>query len=156
MDIRLERRLLQITVAIACLVPLTAGLFGVVRGSAMIEGVASGAVDLDSHFRYLSGVLLGAGIAFAACIPSLGRRSPTFTTLSGIVILGGFARLLSVATDGVPGPGHLFGLIMELGVVPLLLLWHHKLARRGSRGHVTDYQNAVRRATKPRSMERLE
>jgi hypothetical protein len=129
MDLRLERRLLQLAIGIACLVPVTAGLAGIILGSGMIKGVESGVIDLDSHFRYLSGLLLGLGIGFAACIPRVGQRSPTFLALGGIVILGGLARPLSLLSDGAPGMGHLFGLGMELGVVPLLLLWDLRLAR---------------------------
>lgn len=132
MKLRQEKRLLQITIGIACMVPVTAGLFGIVLGSAMIKDIASVTVDLDSHFRYLSGVLLGTGIGFAACIPRIGESSPVFFALGGIVILGGLARLLSVFTDGIPTTGHLFGLTMKLGVVPLLLLWQHRVAIRST------------------------
>ena len=38
-----ERRLLQIAVAIACLVPLTAGASGVLQGPAMIKDVSAAA-----------------------------------------------------------------------------------------------------------------
>jgi hypothetical protein len=132
-DLRLERRLLQLAIGVACLVPVTAGLTGIIQGSGMIKGVASGVVDFDSHFRYLSGLLLGVGIGFAASIPRVGARTPTFFVLGGIVIVGGLARMLSLLSDGMPSTGHLFGLAMELGVVPLLLLWQHNLTLRCSR-----------------------
>jgi hypothetical protein len=123
-----ERRLLQGAVALACLVPLTAGGAGVVEGAAMAGG--EGGANLDSHFRYLSGLLLGLGLAFAAIIPSIERRSLLFRTLGGIVFVGGLARLLSAVAIGLPGPGHVFGLAMELVVVPLLILWQGRVARR--------------------------
>ena len=130
MDLPLERRLLQAIIGIFCLVPLAAGLIGIVDGAGMIGDVARGSVDLDSHFRYLSGLLLAIGAGFAASIPGIERRGALFPALAAIVIVGGLARLLSLAIDGTPGPGHLFGLGMELGVVPLLLLWQRSLARR--------------------------
>jgi hypothetical protein len=131
MELRTERRLLQMAVAIACLVPFAAGLAGIVQGAAMIGGVRPPvSTDLDSHFRYLSGLLLGVGLGFAACIPRIERARTPFAALSAIVIVGGLARLLSLAFDGVPGPGHVFGLAMELGAVPLLFIWHRSLALR--------------------------
>jgi hypothetical protein len=126
-----ERRLLQAAVALACLVPLLAGGSGVLRGAAMIRGMGGGApVDLDSHFRYLSGLLVGLGLALAWCVPSIERRTALFRALGLIVILGGLARLLGLVLDGAPGTGHVFGLAMELGIVPLLLLWQARVARR--------------------------
>lgn len=126
-----ERRLLQAVVALACLVPLLAGGSGVLRGAAFIKGVgAAPPVDLDSHFRYLSGLLLGLGLGFAWCIPAIERRTLLFRTLGLIAVLGGLARLLGLVLNGVPSAGHVFGLAMELGTVPLLLLWQARVARR--------------------------
>ena len=125
-----ERRLLQAAVAAACLVPLAVGALGVLRGPEMLRGVeAPVAADLDSHFRYLSGLLLGIGLAFAACIPRIERVGPVFRLLGLVVILGGFARLASLLAAGMPGAGHAAGLIMELVVVPALLVWQARVAR---------------------------
>jgi hypothetical protein len=128
-----ERRLLQVAVAVACLVPLAAGGSGVIRGAEMMHGVGKAPpIDLDSHFRYLSGLLLGMGLAFSWCIPAIERRTLLFRALGLIAILGGLARLLGLLLRGAPGAGHLFGLAMELGTVPLLLLWQARVARRCS------------------------
>ncbi len=123
-----ERRLLQGAVALACLVPLSMGGRSVIRGVAIVRG-APPLPDLDSHFRYLSGIFLALGIAFATCIPGIERRGPRFRLLGAMVIAGGLARLLSWAEIGAPGTGHRFGLAMELGVVPLLMLWQARVAR---------------------------
>lgn len=125
-----ERRLLQAAVAVACLVPLTAGGAGVLQGAAMVLRGTPAPTDLDSHFRYLSGILLGIGIAFAACVPTIERRGPTFRLLAALVVAGGLARLWGAAEQGLPSAGHRFGLVMELGVVPALTLWQARVARR--------------------------
>jgi hypothetical protein len=129
--LELERRLLQGAVAVASIVPVAAGLSGILASAGMVKGVSAPLPpDLDSHFRYLSGLLFGIGLAFLACIPSIERRSLLFGALAAIVIVGGLARLLSLAQAGAPSAGHLFGLAMELCVVPLLLAWQLSLARR--------------------------
>ena len=129
-----ERRLLQAAIALAALVPLSMGLLSVVQGPAVLRGVMAPApVDLDSHFRYLSGLLLGIGIAFAACLPAIERKGTLFRALGAIVIIGGLSRSVSLADVGAPGSGHLFGLAMELGIVPLILLWQARVARRFDR-----------------------
>lgn len=129
MSAPVERRLLQIAVALACLVPFSASLAGIVGGAAWL---ARGpvATDLDSHFRYLSGIFLALGIAFASCIPAIERRTARFRLLGAMVVAGGLARLLSLWAAGAPGTGMRFGLVMELVVVPLLLLWQARLAGR--------------------------
>jgi uncharacterized protein DUF4345 len=126
-----ERRLLQLVIAFACLIPIAAGASGMLHGARMIHGVHPPVpIDLDSHFRYLSGLLLGIGIAFAACVPAIERRGPLFRTLGAIVVTGGFGRLIGVVGHGAPGAGHVFGLAMELGATPLLLLWQMRVERR--------------------------
>jgi hypothetical protein len=65
MDSATERRLLQIAVGFGSLVPILAGGAGMLSGPEMVGGGA--AADLDSHMRYLSGLLFGIGLGFASC-----------------------------------------------------------------------------------------
>jgi len=125
----IEKRALQILVAIACLVPLSAGSLGVLHGPGWVKGVAA-PIDLDSHFRYLSGIFLGVGIAFASCVPAIERKGPRLRMLGCFVVLGGLARLFSLVSVGVPSFGHQFGLCMELGVTPALVAWQAHVAHR--------------------------
>ena len=76
----------------------------------------------------MSGLLLGIGFAFIATVPSIERQSRLFATLSAIVVVGGLARLSSPVLHGTPGTAHQLALVMELGVVPALLLWQHRIA----------------------------
>lgn len=101
----------------------------------MLSGVEPPlARDLDSHFRYLSGLLFGIGLAFLWCAVRIEARGTPFRALGFVVVIGGLARLLSLAQVGTPGPGHVFGLVMELGTVPLLMLWQARVAGRFRRG----------------------
>jgi hypothetical protein len=126
-----ERRLLQLVIAVACLIPIAAGGWGMLHGARMIGGVRPPVpTDLDSHFRYLSGLLFGIGIGFVICLPAIERRGRLFRTLGAIVVTGGCGRLIGVVGHGVPGTAHVFGLAMELGATPLLLLWQARLERR--------------------------
>lgn len=122
-----ERRLFQIIVLIASIVPIAAGAAGVFIGPVMIHSVASASPDLESHFRYLSGLLLGIGFAFVACAADLDRRVELYRALSLIVILGGLGRLLGAIESGGPSGANRFAFVMELAVVPLLLLWFHRI-----------------------------
>ena len=126
----IEKRLLQIVVAIACLVPLLTGGSSILHGPAMFGHPSDVPIDLDSHFRYVSGIFFGLGVAFTTCVPAIERKGARFRLLGAMVVCGGLARLYSLATVGVPSRGHLFGLAMELGVVPLLLWWQWRVERQ--------------------------
>ena len=129
MNLNAQRRILQLFVAAACIVPLSMGTLSLIEGPGVIRGIAdAGPVDLDSHFRYLSGLLLGLGLAFATCIPRIERSNAPFQALGFVVIVGALGRLVSLLDVGTPGPGHVFGLVMELAVVPALMFWQWRLA----------------------------
>lgn len=122
------RRSLQIVVAVLALVPVGAGLAGVLLGPAMVAATTS--VPLDSHYRYLSGLLLAIGLGFWSCIPKIEQSTGRFRLLSAIVFAGGLGRAVSLETVGLPDVPMLFGLIMELAVTPALCLWQGLDARR--------------------------
>ena len=121
-------RWLQATVAVLALVPVTTGAAGVFLGPGLLTAGAIPAVDLDSHFRYLSGIFLAVGLGFWSCVPNLPDRTARFQALAGMVVLGGLGRLLSLALAGPPSIGHCVGLVLELIVVPALALWQSRLA----------------------------
>ena len=126
----IEKRLLQTVVAIACLVPLTVGGISVLHGPSFLGHPPVIPTDLDSHFRYISGIFFGVGIAFATCILAIETKGPRFRLLGALVVCGGLARLVSLLSVGPPSKGHIFGFAMELGAVPLLMLWQTGFARR--------------------------
>ena len=126
----MEKRLLQITVAVAGLVPVGAGAAGVLAGPAGMLSVTTSAA-LDSHYRYLSGLLLGIGLMFWSLIPTIERRRAIFTTLTAVVFVGGLARLFGVfAGEGSLEERMPLALVMELAVTPALWLWQGRVARR--------------------------
>lgn len=124
-----ERRLFQAVVYVTALVPISAGAAGMVEGPAMIHRQLAVGTDLDSHFRYLSGLLLGIGLAFVFAAATLPKGAQLFRVLGLIVILGGLGRLLGATMTGFPGGAHRFALVMELLVMPGLVLWLGRIER---------------------------
>ena len=121
-----QTRALQGAVAIAGLVPVVAGAAGALD-PALLD--LAGRPQAMTHAAYLSGLLLGIGVAFWSTIPGISRQSARFSLLAAIVVTGGLARLvaaihLGVWTAGVVGP-----LAMELIVTPALWLWQRRLSR---------------------------
>jgi Domain of unknown function (DUF4345) len=127
MTMVVERRLLQAAIALGCIVPLFAGCLGVAYGASMAGSL--GGVTLDSHFRYLSGLLLGIGVGFASVIAAVETHGQRVTLLTALVVSGGLARLYGVVCNGWPASTMTFALGMELFVVPALWLWQRRVAR---------------------------
>lgn len=121
------RRALQIAVAIAGLVPVGAGLLGI--GDPAALDLRGGASAL-THAAYLSGLLLGIGLAFWALIPRI--EHPAFAFLAAIVVVGGLARLAAATRLGIWTPSVTLPLAMELLVTPALWLWQRRIAGSSS------------------------
>jgi hypothetical protein len=121
-----ERRYLQWTVFVLALVPVSAGLFGVLFGPALTGDQVS--VSADSHFRYLSGLLLAIGLLFWSTTPGIEEKTGRFRLLALIVFLGGVGRLLGLMLTGIPSLYMLFSLALELVVTPIMALWQTRVA----------------------------
>ncbi len=128
MDHDVERRGLQSAIAIAALLPVTAGWLGILGGPQYLT--LYGPVESLSHAGYLSGLLLGVGLAFWSTIPDIENEGRLFGLLSAIVMGGGLARAFVAFRLGVLSPGIAGPLLMELGVTPVLWLWQRRLAQR--------------------------
>src|ERR687894_2168713 len=113
-----ERRYLQWTVFVLALVPVSAGLFGVLFGPALTGDQVS--VSADSHFRYLSGLLLGIGLLFWSTTPGIEEKTGRFRLLALLVVIGGLARLIGLLLTGIPSLYMLSSLALELVVTPVL------------------------------------
>ena len=124
-----EKRALQIAVAMACVVPISAGAAGMLLGPEMLGAGNVVAADLDSHFRYLSGLLLAIGLGFASTVTQIEARGGRFRLLTCLVVVGGVGRLGSLVSVGAPSRVMVAALVMELLVTPGLALWQHRVAR---------------------------
>ena len=120
----LEKRLLQIAVAAAGLVPVAAGALGALRPELLIAGPPHAL----THGAYLSGLLLGIGLAFWSLVPAIERQGRVFTLLTGLVVLGGLARALTAARLGAWNLSVELPLVMELAVTPALWLWQRRVS----------------------------
>lgn len=125
-----EARILQALIAVLALLPVSAGVAGIVGGPRFLGVEPPWPADLDSHLRFLSGVFLVVGLAWWSCIPRIAEKTGRLRLLALMTFAGGLARLWSVGLAGWPSAGHVAGLSMELVVVPALTLWHARIASR--------------------------
>jgi hypothetical protein len=89
--------------------------------------------DADSHYRYLSGLLLGIGLAFTTTVPRIETHTSRFRVLAAIVVIGGLGRFVSLIVRGMPGKAMFFGLVMELLVTPALVVWQARITAQARR-----------------------
>ena len=124
----MERRLLQISLAIVGLVAILFGLTGVLFGTSL-SGVRLG-VTMEGYVRFIKGVLVAVGLIYWSAIPQIEKRFERISIVTIILMFGAAARLLAVIGHGFPTVGLLISLIGELVVVPMIWLWHRNLVRR--------------------------
>jgi len=129
---RLEKTVLQCAIGLAVFVPIVAGGAGVLLGPGMMGNGAEFS-DLDAHYRYLSGLLLAIGVAFALSIPRIESHKGRFRLLTAIVVTRGLGRLYAVLTAGHASHVTIFALAMELIVTPALAIWQGRIAVKGNR-----------------------
>jgi len=123
-----ERKLLQQSVAIVAAIPVATGLYGVLFGQALTGDAVS--ISAESHFRFLSGLLLGIGLCFWSTLPSIEIRTGRFRILTLLVVIGGLSRLIGLALTGLPSFFMVGGLVVELFIAPVLCLWQTRVANR--------------------------
>lgn len=122
-----ERRALQAAILLGGCVPVLAGASGALSGAGFMGADLAG--DVDGHFRYLSGLLLGIGLGFWSAVPRIERMGGRVRLLTLIVVAGGLARALGLAITGDASGSTVFALAMELLVTPAICLWQARVAR---------------------------
>lgn len=123
---------LQCIVAVLAATPVLVGIEGILSGPEFLGLAQPWPIDLDSHFRFLSGFFLAIGIAWYSCILDIETKTERFRLLAACTFTGGLARLFSLLLAGAPSAGHLAGLCVELIAVPLLVLWQSVIANKAA------------------------
>lgn len=131
----MERKLLQIALALAGLVLVGFGFAGVLVGANFMD--LSGNVAMDSYIRFLKGMLLAIGLIYWSAIPAIERHGERMALVTFILVLGAVPRLMAVIAHGVPTIGIMISLVGELIVAPLLWLWQRRVAGAAQRAALT-------------------
>ncbi len=126
-----QKSALQFAIAVAGLVPVTAGALGVFQPALL---AVTGAPSALTHVAYLSGLLLGIGLGYWSLIPSVERQGSAFGLLTAIVVLGGVARLILAVRLNAWGLSVIAPLAMELAVTPVLWAWQRQLSGSSNSG----------------------
>ncbi|GJL97295.1 MAG: hypothetical protein DHS20C06_11120 [Hyphobacterium sp.] len=125
------KRALQIFLAVFSLAPLYFGVIGVMSGAGGMMSPAAVTPDLDSQFRYLSGLYIGFTLIIWWFIPNIDRHVWLFRLMVLAIFLGGAARLFSFISVGAPAPEMIVGIGIELSL-PLIIIWQTTVARQAA------------------------
>lgn len=90
-------------------------------GAAVIGGSPLNATAEGEH-RFFAALLLCYGLAFLWCVPGIEAKRRPLNLLAAAFLLGGLARLVSVAVSGPPNAFYSAMLAVELAV-PLLVFY---------------------------------
>jgi len=110
-----------------------AGAFGGIEGMARLFGSEQEAVlapVLRNNFRAICAAFFSWAPLALWSLAAPARRAGALRIILGCAFLAGCARLTGWLVDGHPGAIALAILSIELGGMPLLLLWHARLLRR--------------------------
>ncbi|WP_189916922.1 DUF4345 domain-containing protein [Kitasatospora xanthocidica] len=130
-------RVLTWTMGVAC---VAIGFFHILLGNAAMPGIADAGPTVGSFGRFMGAVFAGYGAAWIQAARQTPVPARTVRWLAAVLLLGGLARVLSLAVDGRPHGFQLVLMVIELGLAPVYLLLAdaderaHSSARRGIDG----------------------
>ncbi|HEY8589818.1 MAG TPA: DUF4345 domain-containing protein [Naasia sp.] len=125
-----ERRALLSTLALLGAVPVATGLLAIVGGPEKAPGGAAMTPSLDSEYRFVNVFWAAAGGVLWWSLRRPEERATATRLVLGLAALGGLPRLLSIGRTGLPHPVFRGTIVLELGIVPLVLLWHSRVTGR--------------------------
>lgn len=132
---RVEMIAFRVVIGMILLIPLAGGMtgaFGGLEGMARLygmEGQIVVPVGLRSNFRAISFMFSMIVPLVIWTLAALPERAGAFRIVVGCAFLAGFARLTGYLVDGSPGLIPTILMTLEFILMPILLLWHARLAR---------------------------
>ena len=125
-----SRTRLKWAVGVAALAPAVSALQAIAQGAHGLPGTQPPvSATIDGELRY-------AKVFQAAVAPILWSRldrvedSSAVTASLTTMFAGGLARLLAWKHSGRPHPVSLVAIALEVGAVPALLVWRHRVSSR--------------------------
>lgn len=97
------------------------GVMHFVLGIGSVPGELHASATVDSRERFYGAIFMGYGLAWLWTARQASLSRDLILTLSGIFLLGGVGRLVSIATEGYPHWFQSVLTVIELALSPLLI-----------------------------------
>ncbi|TQV87779.1 DUF4345 domain-containing protein [Aliikangiella coralliicola] len=135
-----EKRIFQVLVvilAIICFIPGGGGAFGGLNVSSSMAGgelLFTSESNLrgfvDNQYRFGFGVFFTQGLVLLFFLRNIQQHANLFRFAALSLFIGGFARATNIIEFGIVDSAVVAPTVIELGVIPLLLLWHQRLIKK--------------------------
>ncbi len=132
----MEKRILQIIIAIVGVVPILTGLMGILPPGVSdkfygisLNDTIQGNIILDSNYRYYSGLWFGLGVIMFWIVPSIEKQKTALRIISTMIFIGGIGRVMSMITFGIPPALFILFTVLEL-LFPLLILLQNRISKQ--------------------------
>jgi len=122
-----SRRALQVVLVVLAVIPIGTGLMDMLFGAGTLPSEQDLNPDLQSNYRFFATIWLGLGLMILWIVPRVETAVLPLRAVTGIVFLGGLARVLSIVVSGAPHPMFVAFTILELVAPPILVLWQNKV-----------------------------
>ena len=116
------RRATQALLAITGVATVGIGLFHLVLGGAAVIGGSPLNATAQGEHRFFAALFACYGLAFLWCVPAAETKKRQINLLAATFLVGGLARLLSIAISGPPNAFYSAMLIIELAL-PMVLFF---------------------------------
>ena len=127
------RRALQIAMAILSIAPLGFGLGNMFAGAGGLMPNWPITPDLDSQFRYQSGVYICITALLWWMIPRIEQVGWPFRAMALGLFVGGIGRLINIQEFGVPSAPMYYGMMLELSM-PIFVAWQYWVEKAAKTG----------------------
>ena len=122
-------RALRVFLGGVALFGIVTGAMTIVGGSDIIPEGGRPSASIESELRFFATWWLAAGVFVAWVLRDLERRGRELRAFLALVVLAGVARVLAWADAGRPDTLLVVLTAIELGLPPLVALWHARLTQ---------------------------
>ena len=123
------RRTTQILVAATGAAIVGISLAHLVLGGAAVIGGSPLNATAEGEHRFFAALFLCYGLAFLWCVPDVEAKRRPINVLAAVFLIGGLARLLSIALSGPPNAFYSAMLVVELALPFALFYLTSRLPR---------------------------
>ncbi|GHC38500.1 DUF4345 domain-containing protein [Streptomyces cinnamoneus] len=109
-------RVLAWVMGVAC---VAIGLYHVVAGNAAIPGAEDANATVDSFGRFMGAIFAGYGLAWLWAVRQMPTPAAAVRLLTGVFLLGGLSRVLSIMVEGRPHGFQMMLMVIELALPPV-------------------------------------